>query len=64
MLVQQRKSVPGLTQEEVAARLNTKQTVISKWETGEVRLNVVDFARYCRVVGLDPGEMLAGVGHY
>ncbi|ASG24809.1 helix-turn-helix domain-containing protein [Nitrospirillum viridazoti] len=59
-----RRKAAGVTQEEVARQLGIRQNVVSKYELGEVRLNVVEYVRYCRAIGLDPGELLAGVGHF
>lgn len=48
----------GLTQSQVGERLGNTQTFISKVERGERRLDVVEFAEWCDVLGLAPGEAL------
>ena len=42
----------GLTQTQLADQLKTKQNMISKWELGERRLDVLDLRRYCRACGI------------
>jgi len=43
----------GLTQEEVAARLNRPQSFVSKYESGERRLDVVELIEVGEAIGLD-----------
>lgn len=53
LLVDARKS-GGLRQVEVAARIDEPQAFVSAVERGERRLDVIEFARYCRAIGADP----------
>lgn len=41
----------GVTQAELAARLGVPQSVVSKYECGERRLDVVELRQVCRVLG-------------
>jgi transcriptional regulator with XRE-family HTH domain len=43
----------GLTQSELAARLGTDQTFISKYESGERRLDILELREVCQVIGID-----------
>jgi transcriptional regulator with XRE-family HTH domain len=43
----------GLTQAELASRLQRDQTFVSKYETGERRLDVLEFREVCRAIGMD-----------
>jgi DNA-binding XRE family transcriptional regulator len=43
----------GLTQNELASRLGTDQTFISKYESGERRLDVLELREVCQVIGID-----------
>lgn len=52
------RKAQGLTQGEVAVRMGTDQSQISKLERGERRIDVIDYVRYCQAVGLRPGELL------
>lgn len=42
----------GLTQVQVAARLKAPQSYVSKYETGERRLDFVETALVCRALGM------------
>lgn len=42
----------GLTQEEVAAKLETYQTFVSKYESGERILDLPELRQVCHVMGL------------
>lgn len=56
-LIAARKS-RGLTQWDVAERMGTEQSQISKFERGERRLDILDYLRYCRAIEADPGLLL------
>jgi transcriptional regulator with XRE-family HTH domain len=43
----------GLTQSELASRLDTDQTFISKYESGERRLDILELRKVCRAIGTD-----------
>ena len=48
----------GVTQVELADRMNTDQSQVSKFERCERRLDVMDYVRYCESIGLDPAILL------
>lgn len=48
----------GLTQVELAKAWGTSQAMISKIETGERRLDLVEFVSLCRAMGLSAQEQL------
>jgi transcriptional regulator with XRE-family HTH domain len=52
----------GLTQDEVAGRLGTYASFISKCESGERRLDVVELATRCRLYGTDLLDFLRSAG--
>jgi len=58
LLVQARKDA-GLTQTELSSRLNRPQSFVSKYERGERRLDVIEFAQVFRALGVDPIKFLA-----
>lgn len=60
--LRQARERAGLTQGEVAARLRTYASFVSKVESGERRLDVVELARLCRVYQTDLVELLRLVG--
>jgi transcriptional regulator with XRE-family HTH domain len=43
----------GLTQSELASRLSRDQTFISKYESGERRLDVLELREVCQAIGTD-----------
>lgn len=51
----------GLTQQELADLLGKHQSFVAKYEGGERRLDVVEFAEVSARVGLDPAPILAKV---
>lgn len=56
-LAEERKKM-GITQRELASRLNRPQSFVSKYERGERRLDVVEFAAVARALGIDPIRFL------
>jgi transcriptional regulator with XRE-family HTH domain len=52
-----RESV-GITQAELATRLSKPQSFVSKYETGERRLDVVEFLDVCVALDVDPARLL------
>jgi transcriptional regulator with XRE-family HTH domain len=59
-LIKARKA-RGLTQTEVAVAMHTDQSQVSKLERSERRIDIIDFIRYCRAIGIDPGDLLRDV---
>ncbi len=57
----ERREAAGLTQWDVARSMGVDQSQVSKLERRERRLDVVDYARYCRAIGLEPGTLLLDV---
>lgn len=50
-----------LTQIDMADRLDTKQTVISKIERSERRLDVLEFLDWCQAANTDPCKILRAI---
>jgi transcriptional regulator with XRE-family HTH domain len=57
LLVTSRKKA-GLHQADVAAKLGKPQSYISKVESGERRLDVVEFVEYAEAVGVNPVNLM------
>jgi transcriptional regulator with XRE-family HTH domain len=57
-LVAERKR-RGISQKDLAKVLDRQQHFISRYETGERRLDVVEFADVAIALGLDPSELIA-----
>jgi ribosome-binding protein aMBF1 (putative translation factor) len=56
-LVNARKKA-GLSQQELASRLKTSQTVIARIESGERRVDVVEFIDLGRALRINPHDVL------
>lgn len=48
----------GLTQQELAARLQVTQSVVSKAESGQRRLDLVQLESYCQALGTTLTELV------
>ena len=51
----------GLTQEALALRLSRPQSYVAKYETGDRRLDVVEFLDVCSSLDLDANALLTAV---
>lgn len=60
LLVETRTS-RKLTQDDVADRIGRPQSFVSKCETGERRLDVIEFCEVARAMDADPIELLAKI---
>lgn len=52
----------GLTQRQLAAKLNRSNSFVWKIEAGERKLNVLEFIEIARVLGIKPSVLMARVG--
>ena len=52
----------GLTQQAVADLLNKPQSFVSKYESGERRLDVVEFCQIAKLINQNPVELLQEMG--
>jgi transcriptional regulator with XRE-family HTH domain len=57
-LLREARVKAGLRQTDVAERLGRPQSFIAKYEQGERRLDVVEFAIIARALGADPVKLL------
>lgn len=48
----------GLTQSGVARRIRRPQSFVSKCESGERRIDVIEFLEYCRIYEVTPDSIL------
>lgn len=51
----------GMTQTDLAARLRRAQSFVSKYESGERHLDVVEFIEVCKALGVSPVVVLDGI---
>lgn len=59
-LVEARKAA-GLSQDAFAARINRHQQFVSRYESGERRLDAVEFVDIARALGVDPASTIHDV---
>jgi transcriptional regulator with XRE-family HTH domain len=52
----------GLTQSEVSLRLGKPQSYVSKYESGERRLDVIEFLEICQAIGVQPEKIIKKLG--
>ncbi|MDO4427791.1 MAG: helix-turn-helix transcriptional regulator [Moraxella sp.] len=53
-----RRQELGLTQRQLADRLGVIYSLIGKIETGDRRLDVVEFIEFCQGLEIDPNELI------
>lgn len=58
VLKRERKDA-GLTQKQVAKKLGAYPAYVSKYETGERRLDVIEFLAVAQAIGFDPKAIIA-----
>ena len=58
LLLRQMRTEAGLTQAEVAQRLGQPQSFVSKYESGERRLDVLELRLVCQAVGVSLREFV------
>jgi transcriptional regulator with XRE-family HTH domain len=51
----------GLTQRELARRLQRAHSFVGKIESGERQLNVLEFCEYVEALGAEPSSLIARV---
>lgn len=52
------RKTAGLTQSELSQKLNRPQSFVSKYERGERRLDVIEFAEVAKALNVDPAKLL------
>ena len=57
-LLTEHRDAAGLTQEDVAQRLRRPQSFVSKYESGERRLDVIELIEVCEALGIDPRKII------
>jgi transcriptional regulator with XRE-family HTH domain len=60
--LRQARKDAGLTQTQVAAHFGSHASFVSKCETGERRVDVVELAQFCRLYGVNLASFLKNAG--
>jgi ribosome-binding protein aMBF1 (putative translation factor) len=58
LLLTESRMAAGLSQVDLASKLGKPQSYVSKVESGERRIDVVEFVEFVRALGADPVRML------
>lgn len=58
-IIRQARIEAGMTQDALATSLKVPRTTIVKWETGQQRMDLLEFWTLCEALGSDPLELLA-----
>lgn len=58
-IIRQARIEAGVTQEALASSLEVPRTTVVKWETGQQRMDLLEFWSLCEELGADPVELLA-----
>ena len=61
-LLRKAREGAGLTQVEAAHKLSRPQSFVSKCESGERRVDVVELAQFCRIYGVSAASFLKKLG--
>ncbi len=51
----------GLKQVDVAERIEEPQSFVAKYESGQRRIDVIEFIRICRAIGTDPVRLFSKI---
>lgn len=62
LLIQYREQA-GLTQTQLAKRLQKTQSFVSKFERGERRIDVIEFLTICNALNVSPTTFLNSLQH-
>ncbi len=58
LLLRELRQDAGLRQQDLAARLGEPQSFVSKYESGERRLDVLELIQICSALGISFGELV------
>jgi transcriptional regulator with XRE-family HTH domain len=60
--LRQAREDAGLTQLDVAGKLEVYASYVSKCESGERRIDVIELAEFCRLYGIGLADLLKSAG--
>ena len=63
VLLRKARGDAGLTQTQAAMKLRRPQSFVSKCESGERRVDVVELMDFCRAYRVDAGSFIRGIAH-
>ncbi|RVH04379.1 helix-turn-helix domain-containing protein [Sinorhizobium meliloti] len=57
-LITEKRKAAGLTQDDVAMALGEHQSFVARLESGQRRIDVIEYLTVAQVIGFDPAEAL------
>jgi len=60
-VLREARSEAGLTQSELSSRLGRPQSFVSKYESGERRLDLVELSEVCNAIGISLQELVSRI---
>jgi transcriptional regulator with XRE-family HTH domain len=58
------RKAAGLTQAQVGERLGRPQSYVNKYESGERRLDVIEFLDVANAIGLSPSRLISSLSRH
>lgn len=55
------RKAKGLTIRQLAVKMDVHHSIIGKIETGERRLDVIEFIEYCKVLNIEPNNIISAI---
>lgn len=64
LILKNQRETLGLTQRQLAERMGVIYSLIGKIETGDRRLDVLEFIDYCKALELEPCDVIQALDIY
>ena len=57
-LLRETREAAGLTQIDLAKKIGENQSFVSKCERGERRIDIIEWIKFCKAIGIKPEDFL------
>lgn len=58
-MLREARAASGLSQMQLAKKVGRDQSIVSRWETGELRMDLVQLRDFCRAIGVSLTDFVA-----
>ncbi len=58
-----KRHIAGISQQSLAEKLGKPQSFVSKIESGERRMDFIEFINICRIINFDPVELIIALNN-